>query len=122
MTTTTRNVSAELGSVSSETMRPEDLIPCFIDVLDDLKEDLAQSVTTTTTTTAEDAMAVLVRVGQIDDFLGRVEQNQQAEDYYESEGCQFDLEELFEALGEFAPEDCCFGSHPGDGADYGFWA
>ena len=120
MTTTTRNVSAEPGSVSSETMRPEDLIPCFIDVLDDLKEDLAQSVTTTTT--AEDAMAVWVRVGQIDDFLGRVEQNQQAEDYYESEGCQFDLEELFGALGEFAPEDCCFGSHPGDGADYGFWA
>ena len=33
----------------------------------------------------------------------------------------YDLEDLFDLLGEMAPEGTTFGSHAGDGSDFGFW-
>jgi len=108
---------AELGSVSSGTMRAEDLIPRFVSVLDDLKQTLALGVKP-----GEEMECVKV-VGQLDDLLGRIERDMAEENYYNSETFAYndDLEELWDALEAFAPKGAYFGAHPGDGSDYGFW-
>src|ERR1039458_1517376 len=43
------------------------------------------------------------------------------DEYYASEDADYDLESLFDALEAYAPEGFYFGSHPGDGCDYGYW-
>lgn len=90
---------AEPGTISHGTMREEDLIPDFV--------------------------AELRRLGHEDGELDEIEARLEAHDtvpYYGTEEAGWDLNEyLFEALNEHAPEGHYFGSHPGDGSDYGFW-
>lgn len=88
-----------IGSVSSGTMRNEDLIPDFASLLREL--------------------------GCTDSRLTEIEQRIKTDDdgsYFDSEDADYDLNEfLFDALNKFAPPYFYFGAHPGDGADYGFW-
>lgn len=86
---------ASFGSISSGTMRADDLIPAFAAELAYLDKD-------------DNAFADLIREAD------------ETEDY-DSEDAADILEELFEALNEFAPTYGYFGAHPGEGADYGFW-
>ena len=90
----------EIGSVSSGTMRLEDLIPTFLDATDELREELAP----------EDIESINI-----------IKNAMKKEGYFESEDAQYDLEWLFELLNSLCPPYCYFGSHPGDGADYGVW-
>lgn len=108
-----------IGSVSSGTMRPEDLIPEFSDLLDDLKEDLSLSLPIDAS--FEQTEATKREVSRIDDLLAAMERRQEIGGYWDSDDCHYDLEELFEELNAFAPSYFYFGSHSGDGADYGFW-
>ena len=85
-------MKAQLGTVISGTMRPEDLIPAFLNLADELGI-----------------------------FIGIDRMENPPEGYYESEQAFDDLDYLFDLLDENAPEGCYFGAHPGDGADYGFW-
>lgn len=86
-------------SLSHATMRPEDLIPTFIAAIRHIESD----------------------------NIGLMESMQQIEDdvsidgYFESENSQFDLDYLFDTLNTIAPDGYYFGSHPGDGSEYGFW-
>ncbi len=91
---------ADIGSVSHGTMRTEDLIPIFVERLNDLNKE---------------------RYARLDNMLSEIEQRMEREDYYASEDAGYDLEALFEALNEYAPPFCFFGAHTGDGSDYGFW-
>lgn len=102
---------AEIGSVSHGTMKEEDLIPRFIEILDELKE--AESLSDTPNKE---------RFTRLDDKLGDLERCIQVKGYFESEDARcYDLEWLFNALDEYSPPFCFFGAHEGDGADYGFW-
>ena len=88
-----------MGSVSSGTMLPQDLIPSFLWELDHQKPCRREH-------------RKLIR-----EINSRMEQ----ENYFPSDDAGFDLESLFDALNEYALPYFYFGAHPGDGADYGFW-
>ncbi|MEE9186643.1 MAG: hypothetical protein V3U10_01265 [Bacteroidota bacterium] len=103
-------MTTEIGSVSHGTMRNDDLIPTFVEALDNLKESESLS-------DSPDKE----RYGRLDTMLSEIEQRMEREDYYASEDAGYDLEALFEALNEYAPPFCFFGAHEGDGTDYGFW-
>jgi len=77
-------------TISHGTMRPEDLIPKFLEVLEELNPKVSESAKRWNELAIEEAQS------------------------------QF-LSELFDLLDQEAPEGFYFGSHPGDGSDYGFW-
>jgi hypothetical protein len=85
------------GSISSGTMRAEDLIPALAD---ELKSCIGAN--------GSDFENELVREAE------------ELEDY-ESEDADGILEDLFDALNDHAPAYGYFGANDGDGADYGFW-
>lgn len=88
-----------IGSISHGTMRPEDLIPAFVDCADKLRLTRHQRVR-----------------------LRRIQHDMKIAGYYTNEAADYDLNEvLVTILDEYAPPFFYFGSHPGDGADYGFW-
>jgi len=82
-----------LGSVSSGTLKPEDLIAAFAAALDNL----------------EPRSALAAEAQEYDPETA------------EPDVGNWLLEELFEALDDLAPPYCYFGTVDGDGADFGFW-
>ena len=92
----------ELGSISSGTMRTEDLIPEFLYTLEHLAK----------LNKRKDHIAIVKRISK----------DSEREGYYDSEESSWDLnEDLFNALNEYAAPYCYFGANEGDGADFGFW-
>ena len=77
-------------TISHGTMRPEDLIPKFLEVLEELNPKVSESAKRWNELAIQEVQS------------------------------QF-LSELFDLLDQEAPEGFYFGSHPGDGSDYGFW-
>ena len=83
------------GTVSHGTMRNEDLIPCFADVL---------SLLVGSTSMYHD---LLQEAASLKEF--------------NTESAYWVVESLFDALNYLAPDGYYFGAHPGNGSDYGFW-
>lgn len=85
-----------IGSVSTGTLRAEDLIPAFADVLSEIApaeyHKLAQSYAT----------------GNDEEYCSEEDESDM-------------VDELEQSLSDRAPDFCYFGAHPGDGADFGFW-
>ena len=93
--------SPMIGSVSTGTMRTEDLMPAFADELSTLEM-------------SETGVQLLA---DVEKFLGSPE----ALPGWDSEEAQWLMQELFDDLDNHAPLHIRFGSHDGDGADFGFW-
>lgn len=107
---------AEPGSVSWGTMRPEDLIPKFLEKLEKLDAKAAAEVTFYYKLSYEKEIANWA--GPFDpEELG--DWDTWAKSH--PEDAMWLLEELFEALNECAPDGHYFGASEGDGSDYGFW-
>jgi hypothetical protein len=83
---------ADFGSISSGTMRAEDLCDSF----------------------AWELSTLARRAGRIREFSDLIKSARTAPD-------DEVLSDLFDALEQFAPPYGYFGAHIGDGADYGFW-
>lgn len=81
----------EEGTVVSATLRPEDLVPAFLEEMERLGLDTA---------------GYRERASGLD---------------FETEEALFLLDELFDALNRAAPEGLYFGAHIGDGSDFGWW-
>lgn len=91
------------GTIIHGTHRLQDLIPAFLETLEYID---AASYGTLKDTNAQPFDAR--DIGSEHPF-------------WNSNEAQQLLEDLFDALNAAAPEDCYFGSHPGDGSDFGFW-
>lgn len=85
-------------SISHGTMRTQDLIPAFMEVIHDTPE-YVQLMNAVPFHALEDKSAA----------------------WWDSEEASQLLESLFDTLDGYSPEGYSFGSHPGDGSDYGYW-
>lgn len=93
-----------IGSVSHATMRNQDIMPTFCQELRWLGHR------------SKDLTTIEKRVyGALNGQYG------EEDAYFTDEESSWDLESLFNMLNEHALPYMYFGSHPGDGSDYGFW-
>jgi hypothetical protein len=93
---------SSIGSISNGTLRPEDLLPAMIGAADSL-------------VLSKDERKTVNRI------KSRVERAGVDDAYWTDEQADYDRDSLDSVLNNHALPSCFFGSHPGDGADIGFW-
>jgi hypothetical protein len=94
------------GTVSWGTMRSKDLIPAFLDVVQDLDPDKYNEI-------KEEGEKYIKLLGN--DICENILSEEDAEQ------CAWYVDELFDILNELAPEGYYFGASECDGSDYGYW-
>jgi len=97
------------GTVSRATMRTQDLVPAFVEVLE--KHSPEHWYATKTAFTVEFNMVYREFLELPDD-----------DPRWSSEALMYILnEDIWEAMQEIAPDGYYFGASKGDGSDYGYW-
>lgn len=101
-------MNAHFGSVSHGTLRSEDLISSFSGELADMPGVRSNKET--------------VLLAECDAWEEFDEENEDSAALlsHEEQGSEL-VNDLIDALQEYAPAYAYFGTHPGDGADFGFW-
>lgn len=108
--------TAKLGTVSHGTLRSEDLLSSFISTLEGLL--LVNGDTFCRPENFGDRDRLNNLIGEAQDVFAS--DGEQIDEGKEEEASEL-VNELADALGEFAPEYCYFGTLEGDGSDFGFW-
>lgn len=104
-----KKVDADYGTVSHGTMRPQDILPACMDVLAEYAPDAYGNLVDAIRDSAEMTYESLIAN---DDS-----------DWWRSDDCDWILnEDIWLAMQDIAPDGFYFGSHPGDGSDFGFWS
>jgi hypothetical protein len=98
-----------IGSVSSGTLRSEDLLPAFADLLEMICDENPRPA---------DAQPDVIYMGCDSDAHRNLIDEARAVD---TDNDSVIVGDLLDALTEFAPDYFYFGAHPSDGADFGFW-
>jgi hypothetical protein len=105
-------MSFQLGTISHGTLLPEDLIPAFQDAFEELGGDYKKLML---------ASDVLFHTLAKKPHLHEYEIDEAWERFYQSEDASVDVMDLMDAIQEICPPFVYFGSHSGDGSDFGFW-
>ena len=108
---------APLGSISSDTLRTQDLLSAFISALEGLMLVNGEYFSRPENFAERDRL--LGAIGEAQDCF--TEDGDEIEPAKEEEAGELVNETLFDALQSFAPPYTYFSAHPGDGADFGFW-
>ena len=95
------------GSLIHATMRSCDLAPAFLEAIKETPEHarIMKSINN------EDSDLRVITDPEVTN----------TDERWETEEMSFFIIELFDILNAYAPEGYYFGSHPGDGSDYGYW-
>jgi len=96
------------GTLIHGTLRPQDLIPVFLDELRRLDKG------------AFDAY-VDSNPGMLPAEIPMIAFMTPSDPWWNGEGPTWALDSLFDSLGEYSPEGHYFGAHEGDGSDFGWW-
>ena len=99
----------QLGSISHGTLRPQDLLPAFLETLTARGGEVPHGF----------------ECGKYIEYLNWPGPGTAACDdddaFWESEEATWDMEALTDALQNICPPFVHFGAHEGDGSDFGFW-
>lgn len=102
-------VNNEGFSLIHGTMNQKDLIPAFIEFINNIDPEKAEELNK--------------KYPEMEKALKELAEDSYKEiSYFGSEECSYFLNEvLFDILDSYSPENFYFGSHPGDGSDFGYW-
>jgi hypothetical protein len=107
----------EEGTISRGTMRPVDLLPAFLDELEDVDPQMAERI-------EDDILNSRLRdrgpvpILEIAEMPAIPDEN---DPWWSTEHPGWFIDEITDQLNANAPEGMYFGAHPGDASDFGWW-